>query len=86
MPHYVTCTNVDTFNIDDIQFKAKLIRKNKDQFDLVSKTFTTHYFRLKTQLDTAGLINGNEDTLDKYVKEWRERKYNWETDFKKQKE
>jgi hypothetical protein len=73
----------DTFKINDNQFKAKLIWKNKDEFDLVNELFTTHYFRLNIPLDTVGLLNDNEYVLDKYVNDWRERKYSWETEHKK---
>lgn len=74
--------NNDTIEIKRNNYKARLVRKGIDEFDLVSKNFTTHYFRLEIQLDTTGLLSDDENVLSNYINDWRARKHNWETGYK----
>ena len=68
----------DSLMIKNSGFKFKLERKGKDEFTLINRRFKTHYYRLKIPIDTVGLLNDSEESLDSYVRGWRERKYNWE--------
>lgn len=72
----------DSLKIPRNDFAAKIISKNKDEFDLVSQFFTSHYYRIKIEIDTSALIHNDEEGLDKYFIGWRERKYNWDREYR----
>jgi hypothetical protein len=74
----------DTFKINGIS--RKFSRINKDEFINIGENLTTKYYRLNIPIDTVGLLSDNEYILDKYINEWRERKYNWETNYRQKKD
>jgi len=72
----------DSFKTDINDMKKEFKRIDIDEFTNTGNNLTTKYYRLSIPIDSAGLIRNNEDILEKYIGEWRERKYDWETEYK----
>jgi hypothetical protein len=64
-------------------YSGEFNRINKDEFYTRNTDVTTYYHRLSTPIDTLGLMRSDQQVYHEYVKEFLERKRNWEVNKKK---